>query len=164
MRTSKKASKPATKKPVVATLIATAPVAVKPVAVAKPVTPAKPDERAARQALTDAARAAVAKHYNGASLTAHSHRVPKLADCIARISNPVQRATSASVRDESLLLLIADSVNGKPVAFEPASPAIAADLGVLSRLASLGMLAITDGKPTLTQRGADYAKAARKAA
>jgi hypothetical protein len=132
--------------------------------VAKPAAPAAADQRAERQALTDKARATVRAHYNGASLTVHAHRAPKLADCIARIKAPTCGANSASKRDESLLLLIASATGGKPGAFNPASPELAADLGVISRLASLGFIAAPGDQPTLTDKGAQYAKAAAKAA
>jgi hypothetical protein len=128
---------------------------------AAPAAPAKPslaDQRAERQALTDAAREHVAAFYNGASLTVHKHKAPKLADAIARIASPTHKiGGAASPRDESLLTLLAahSDSNG---AFDPSSPAISADLGVLSRLSSGGYIT-TDGVAcTITDRGAEYAR------
>jgi hypothetical protein len=129
---------------------------VKPVAAvaAKPAKPDATNDRAERVALIGEARKAVAATYNGASLAVHSSRTPKLADCIARIAQPVQQAANgASDRDHSLLLRIASQA--KAGAFDPSSPAIAADLGVISRLASLKYIA-TDGKAcTITASGAE---------
>lgn len=133
-------------------------------AVAKPATPAADNARAERAAATAATFAKARKLYSGNSAPVHSKRTPKLSDCIARIKSPIQTTDSATVRDTALLRLIADSIGGKPGAFDPTSPALACDLGVISRLASLSFLAVAGDKPVLTERGAAYAKAAAKAA
>lgn len=133
-------------------------------AVAKPAVPANAAARSERQALTDTARVTARKLYSGSSLVVHAHRAPKLADCIARIKNPVMPANSATVRDQSLLLLIAGTTGFKAGSFDPTAPGLNCDLGVISRLASLSFLSAPGDKPTLTERGAEYARAARKSA
>lgn len=125
--------------------------------------PAKPDYaaiRADRQALIDAARVHVSKFYSGASLTVHKHNPPKLQACLDRIATPIQRAGSgASDRDHSLLLLLT-AESDTSSAFDPSNPRIAADLGVLSRLSSLGYIGIaaSTGGAFITEAGAERAR------
>jgi hypothetical protein len=90
-----------------------------------------------------AASRAVAKTYRGESLPVHPRKLPSLAKCIARIRRPNQRATKASLRDLSLLCLIAQESLSSGL-FDPSSERIAADIGVISRLASLYLIE-TDG-------------------
>lgn len=127
--------------------------------------PAKPDyavQREQRIALISEARNAVAAFYNGASLTVHKSKAPKLSDCIARIEMPVQRAANgASERDESLLIRLVSVCDSDGRTFDPSQPNIAADLGVLSRLASLGYIGVaaSTGLPFVTDTGAERAGA-----
>lgn len=161
MRKANKASKPAT----VANVSNVAPVSA-PAATAKPAKPAKPDaaaERVKREALTTAARATVSKLYSGPSLAVHAAKPGKLAVYIARIQTPRQATDAATVRDESLLSLLAANAD-KAGHFDPSAPSIAADLGVISRLASLGFIA-SDGKLcTITATGAERARLVAKRA
>ena len=76
---------------------------------------------------------------------------------------PVQRAANgASPRDESLLSLIASRSDAKTGAFDPV--AIVADLGVISRLASLGYITMRGDACTLTDTGAERARLVAKRA
>jgi hypothetical protein len=138
--------------------------AAKPVKAAAPAKPNAADQRNAERERALANRAIVAPHYNGPSLASHASRAPKLADALARIANPVQRAKSATVRDESAAVLCAKHADANGF-FCPV--AATADLGTLSRLASLGHLTVTDGKAQLTETGralaATVAKRAAKA-
>jgi hypothetical protein len=154
MRNSKKATKPATAKQ---------PKAAKPATPVANVSNTKAEQRSAERERALANRAIVAPHYSGASPVSHAARSPKLADALARVANPVQRAKSATTRDESALALAlahADS-NGT---FCPV--AATADLGALSRLASLGFLTVAGERIALTETGLSLARtvAKRKAA
>ena len=141
-----KAAKPATSKPVAA--------AAKPVAADN-----KPD----RAAIVSACREHVAKLYNGASLSVHSRKPCTAAAYASHITKPVQRAANgASPRDESLLSLIASRSDAKTGAFDPV--AIVADLGVISRLASLGYITMRGDACTLTDTGAERARLVAKRA
>jgi hypothetical protein len=129
---------------------------------AKPETSA--DKRDAERERAQANAAFVRAHYAGPSAASHSARAPKLHDAIERVANPIQRAKSASVRDESGLLLAAKHANGSHD-FDPCAATF--DLGVLSRLASLGMLSVSPvaGRIRITKAGRDLAaNLARKAA
>lgn len=142
MRNSSKA-KAATKarKPVAAIVpVVTANVSS---AVAKPAKPDAVAARAERQLLTDAARHAVAVVYNGPSLAVHRAKPGKHAVYVARVQNPGHRTDTVSKRDESLLALIASNAD-KSGTFDPTAANINADLGIISRLASLGLIT-TDG-------------------
>ena len=139
----------------------------KPAIAAAAVKPAaKPSASAQRDASRERclANAAIVKpHYNGASLVTHASVAPKLADALARVSSPIQRAKSATPRDESALALAfkhSDASN----TFCPV--AATADIGALSRLASLGHLAVSGQRIALTATGLSLAKriAKRKAA
>jgi hypothetical protein len=144
-----KAAKPATAKPA-------ANVSGKPAA--KPVAADKPD----RQAVINECREAVAKHYNEASLSVHSKRPCAAAVYIERIAKPVQKCGPAgtSTRDESLLALIASKAD-KAGTFDPV--AIAADAGVISRLASVGFISLnSDKQPVITTTGSERARLAAK--
>jgi len=100
--------------------------------------PAADAANATRERCT-ANRATASAHYNGPSLVAHASRAPKLADALARIATPVQRAKSATVRDESAILLLSKRAD-KDGTFCPVD--CTADLGALSRLASLGHITV----------------------
>lgn len=104
----------------------------------------------------DAAQALATPVYNGLSLAVHrSAKRPKLADYIARIGSPVQCASSATTRDLSALAVIKSATGNKPgAAFDPAS--YGADIGTISRLASLKLIGLSDGKPVLTALGASH--------
>lgn len=130
---------------------------------AKPAKPSNVDLRAAERERCIANRATVAPHYNGASLVSHASRAPKLADALQRVANPVQRAKSATPRDESALALALSHADGNGT-FCPV--AATADLGALSRLASLGFLAVAGERIKLTETGLSTARliAKRKAA
>lgn len=137
------------------------PAAAKPaVAVAAPA-PAKLSERDATRERAIANRAIVAAHYNGASLTSHASRAPKLADALARVANPVQRAKSATARDESALALALSHADENGT-FCPV--AATADLGALSRLASLGFLSVAGERIALTETGLSLARTVAKRA
>jgi hypothetical protein len=123
---------------------------------AKPAKPANAAERSnADRERCIANRAIVAVHYNGPSLTSHASRAPKLADALARIATPIQRAKSATTRDESALLLCLKH-SDKAGTFCPV--AATADLGALSRLASLGFLTVAGNRAKLTKAGAERAR------
>lgn len=139
MRNSKKAKAAKPVKPATANVLS---VTATP-AVAKPAKPDASAVRAERQALTDAARNAVAVVYNGPSLAVHRAKPGKHAVYVARVQNPGHRTDTVSKRDESLLALIARNAD-KSGAFDPTAANINADLGIVSRLASLGLI-VTDG-------------------
>lgn len=147
-----KAAKPATVKPVIAA------VAAKPVQAAAGTV--KPD----RSAIIDACRTHVAALYNGASLTVHAKRAAPLAAYLAVIKSPNHKCgpSGASTRDESLLSLIASKSDAKTHAFDPV--ALFADIGVISRLASIGFIAVSGDTVTLTDRGAERARLVAKRA
>jgi hypothetical protein len=130
---------------------------VKPVA--SPEAEAASDDVAARAA---ANRAFTARHYSGPSQASHSRREPKLAEALARVADPIQRAKACSVRDESGLLLAASKADAAGT-FCPLSGTF--DLGVLSRLASLGFLTVAGDRIAISKAGRDLAaNLARKAA
>lgn len=136
----------------------------KPKPAAKPAKPNKAE--AARNAERDrcVANAAIVKpHYNGASLATHASRAPKLADALARIANPIQRAKNPTERDQSGLMLCFKHSDANGF-FDPV--AATADLGMLSRIASLGFIARDGQRAKLTADGLSRAKllAKRKAA
>jgi hypothetical protein len=118
--------------------------------------PSQPSQHEADKARCAANRETVKPHYNGPSLTSHATRPPKLADAIARIAKPVQRAKSATTRDESALALLAKRADASGT-FCPVD--CTADLGALSRLASLGLIAVAPGnkRGKLTDAGRDLA-------
>lgn len=127
---------------------------------------AKPAAKLAKPNKAEAARnaererclanaAIVRPHYSGPSLATHASRAPKLADALARIAKPIQRAKNPTERDESGLLLCfrhADA-NG---CFDPV--AATADLGMLSRIASLGFIVRDGQRAKLTADGISRAK------
>lgn len=99
-------------------------------------------------------RAFTAQHYNGPSQASHARREPKLADALARVASPVQRAKACSTRDESGLMLAA-SIADKAGTFCPLAGTF--DLGVLSRLASLGFLTVAGDRIAISKAGRDLA-------
>lgn len=133
------------------------PAAAKPAPVAA--TPAS--QRDAVRERAQANRAIVAPHYAGASPVSHATRAPKLADALARVANPIQRAKSATTRDESALALALTHAD-KAGTFCPV--AATADLGALSRLASLGFLTVAGERIKLTPTGLSLARTVAKRA
>jgi hypothetical protein len=119
------------------------------------------DKRNAERERAQANRAIVAPHYAGASPTSHASRAPKLAEALARVATPVQRAKSATTRDESALILASRHAD-KAGTFCPVEAT--ADLGALSRLASLGLLAVAGNRIAITKAGADLAAIVAKRA
>lgn len=106
-------------------------------------------------------RATTQRHYAGPSQASHATRAPKLTEALARVAVPIQRAKSASARDESALALAlkhSDEAN----TFCPVAGTF--DLGVLSRLASLGMLAVAGDRIKLTDTGLALARNVAKRA
>lgn len=142
--------------PVAAIVAPIAPVAVKPAA-----KPSASDNANANRERCLANRAIVVPHYNGASLATHRSAPPKLADALARVADPIQRAKSATPRDESALAL-AFKHSDAAGTFCPV--AATADLGALSRLASLGHLAVSGQRIALTPSGLSLAKLIAKRA
>ena len=125
---------------------------------------AKPSASDAANAMRErclANRAIVAPHYNGASLATHRTVAPKLADALARVADPIQRAKSATARDDSALAL-AFKHSDKAGTFCPV--AATADLGALSRLASLGLLTVAGERIAITPTGLSRAKLIAKRA
>lgn len=116
------------------------------------------DATAARAA---ANRAFTARHYSGPSQASHARRAPKLAEALARVASPVQRAKACSTRDESGLLL-ADSLADANGTFCPLAGTF--DLGVLSRLASLGYLSVSGERIAISKAGRDLAGNLRRKA
>ncbi len=117
------------------------------------------DDVAARAA---ANRAFTAKHYSGPSQASHAKRAPKLAEALARVATPIQRAKACSTRDESGLLLAVSKADSNGT-FCPLTGTF--DLGVLSRLASLGFLTVAGDRIAISKAGRDLAaNLARKAA
>jgi hypothetical protein len=129
---SRPASSAATSEPNPATNAKPAAARAKPAKPAK----AKPDARAE---LTAADREAARRFYDGQSLAVHSTTPRKRGDYAARVLQPVQCASSPSVRDESGLALILSRAD-KAGAFDPCAGS-GLDLGICSRLASLGLIA-----------------------
>lgn len=128
----------------------------KPAIVATPVQPtaAEISKRDADKARCEANKRIVQPHYDGPSLTTHRSVPPKLAEALSRVANPIQRAKSATPRDESALALAASHADADGT-FCPV--AATADLGALSRLASLGHLAVSGNRIALTKSGRDLA-------
>jgi hypothetical protein len=150
MRNTSKAAKPAAAK-------AAKPVAAKPAIVA---TPAKADATNETRERCIANRQHVQPYYGGASPVSHASRAPKLAEALARVATPVQRAKSATERDCSALVLAAKHCDGNDT-FCPV--AATADLGALSRLASLSLLTVDGNRVKLTKAGRDLANLTLKA-
>jgi hypothetical protein len=116
----------------------------------------------AEAARAAANRAFTMRHYSGPSQASHSKRAPKLSDALSHVANPIQRAKNCSERDESALLLGASLADASGT-FCPLAGTF--DLGVLSRLASLGHLAVAGNRIALTKSGRELAaNLARKAA
>lgn len=166
MPANKKPSKRAAAK---AALLASAPAAiVAPVApaIAAPAKPDKAAERSARVALTVASHAFTSALYSG-SQPVHSAKPGKLADYIARIQQPRHTAPNGTSERDHVLLRRIVAVLG-PVsagtAFDPSAPNLAADIGVISRLASVAYI-VTDGSTvTFTKAGAERAMLVSKPA
>lgn len=128
---------------------------------AKPSKPATTDKLSAERDRCHANRAIVEPHYNGASLATHRSRAPKLADALARIADPIQRAKSPTKRDESALALCLARAD-RSGTFCPVDAT--SDLGTLSRLASLGFLTVAGQRAKLTKAGAELARNVAKRA
>lgn len=138
---AKPASKPAAKR--------------QPRKAAKPAKPAADERRNAERERCKANAAIVAPHYNGPSLATHRSVAPKLAEALARVREPIQRAKSATVRDDSALVLCLSHADDKR-SFDPTLAT--SDLGTLSRLASLGFLTVAGQRVQLTETGFSRAK------
>jgi hypothetical protein len=127
--------------------------AAKPV---KPATPANAEAPAASR--FDAHRTTAKAFYSGDSLTVHSRKPGKAAAYLDRIRNNTHSTSVATARDESLLAVI--HRNNNAGAFDPV--ALGADLGVISRLASLGYITVRgtgeNATPALTNTGAERAR------
>lgn len=137
---------------------------VKPAAIAaKPVVPATGTVKPDRAIVAAECQSYVARFYNGASLTTHSKRPCNAAAYAAVLKQPTHKCgpNGASSRDESLLALIASKAD-KSGAFDPV--AILADLGVISRLRSIGYLELRGDTATLTDTGAERARLVAKRA
>lgn len=152
------------------TVAPVAPAAAKPAKrarKAKAAKPAKPaatgaDKQSANRDRCLANAAIVKPHYSGPSLATHRSAPPQLAAALQRIASPVQCAKSATPRDESGIALCARHAD-KAGTFCPV--AATADLGVLSRLASLGLIAVSgDKRARLTKAGRDLAAIVAKRA
>lgn len=132
--------------------------------VAKPAKPQAPADKATAERERAQANQAITRvHYSGASQASHATRAPKLADALSRIANPIQRAKSATERDESAAVLCLKHADASG-SFDPI--AATSDLGTLSRLASLGFLTVNGNKAQLTKTGIALARnvSKRKAA
>lgn len=128
---------------------------------AKPSKPQAPADKATADKLRCTANAAIVQpHYNGPSLATHRSVPPKLAEALARIATPIQRAKSATPRDESAAVLCLKHADASG-AFDPVQAT--SDLGTLSRLASLGYLTVSGNKAKLTKTGLDFARNRSKA-
>lgn len=109
-------------------------------ATAKPAAPAPDAKRSERAAVLEAHRATVSRFYAEASLTVHKRKAATLDTYAARVQHPVQRIATGSgpsERDQSLLALI-HANSDKAGTFDPV--ALAADAGVISRLASIAFI------------------------
>lgn len=155
---AKPARKPRAAKPA-PEAVATPAVAAKPAKPAKPVAvvAAKPDADAEAKRCADL-RALASTYYNKASLAAHQSKPCKRDDYASRITTPVQRigGNGPSPRDESGLALILANAK-RDGTFDPTT--INLDLGIASRLASVGMLAYDKPSDTfaLTKPGRERA-------
>ena len=125
--------------------------------------PAKADnadklaEQAQREATCGAARSIARTHYNGASLAVRTGvKARTLATFLAIVTIPRQCAASETERDASALHVAAKHCDADHT-FDPTS--YAADLGAISRLASLGYLAVRGERIALTASGQARAKA-----
>ena len=116
-----------------------------PDAVAKPATP---DAKAEFLERKSAATLSAIPLYNGPSLSVHrSDKQPAAAAYLERVASPVQKAKSATVRDDSALLTYYDHLTTYHAGnyldgFNP--DRFGADLGALSRNASLYRVQLTD--------------------
>lgn len=129
---------------------------------AKPAAPATPADKATAERERCLANLAIVRpHYAGPSAATHRSRAPRLADALQRIASPIQCAKSATPRDDSGLLLCAKYADASG-AFDPTLAT--ADLGMLSRIASLGFIEIRNGKAALTATGSSRAKLLAKKA
>jgi hypothetical protein len=122
---------------------------------------AKPSASDIERERATANRAATMRHYRGPSQASHAARAPKLAEALARVAAPIQRAKSASERDESALALALVHAD-KAHTFCPVAGTF--DLGVLSRLASLGHIAVSGERIALTKTGLALARNVAKRA
>lgn len=123
---------------------------------------AKPSEPSAAEINRERAianRAYVAPLYSGASPVAHSSRPPLLADALARVVTPIQRAKRETERDASFLMLASKHCDASGT-FSPVDAT--ADLGAISRCASLGYFAVSGERIALTDSGNARVAALRK--
>lgn len=116
---------------------------------------------AQRRDTIKAARIVAAAVYNGPSLSVHaSFRNGKLAEYLDRVNTPKQRAGSETDRDTSALAVAFKHCDAKHT-FNPCD--YGADLGAISRLASLNYLRVAGDRIALTDTGLARAKAAKPA-
>lgn len=102
-------------------------------------------ENAKRTALAVAKREAVAKIYNGASRAFHTSRATSPGDILAVIASPNHKIAAGkppTLRDASLASILLNFDTGTDV-LDLLS--LGADIGIISRLASIGVFT-TDGK------------------
>jgi hypothetical protein len=127
-------------------------------------TPAKPDLKAEFIERKAAATLSVLPLYDGESLAVHrSDKIPASQAYLDRVASPVQKAKSATARDDSALLSYYDHLTtyragDYSAGFNPDS--FGADLGALSRNASLHRVALSDDKQhiVLTPLGISQAR------
>jgi len=126
--------------------------------------PAKPDLKAEFIERKAAAILSVLPLYDGESLAVHrSDKIPAAQAYLDRVASPVQKAKSATARDDSALLSYYDHLTtyhaGDYLAgFNP--DRFGADLGALSRNASLNRVTLSDDKQhiVLTALGVSQAR------
>lgn len=147
-------------KPATSTKAAKASTAIVPVAADKApseATQAKQAATAKRNETFSAARAFASTLYAGASTAVHaSNRTKPLALYLAHVAKPVQKAASETDRDASALA-VAFKHCDKANTFNPTE--YGADLGAISRLSSLGFLAVAGERIGLTTAGLTRARA-----
>lgn len=111
---------------------------------------AKPDRAAIaaeRIEQISAMRQLSATVYNGPSLTVRRGKSKPIAYYLARVSSPVQPASSESERDQSLLRVAYENRDSE----NTFCPIVCnSDVGALSRCASLGYLAVRGNRILLT--------------
>lgn len=116
---------------------------------------AEPSARDIERERATANRERTMRHYSGPSQASHATRAPKLAEALARVASPIQRAKSASERDCSALAL-AETLCDEAGTFCPVAGTF--DLGVLSRLASLGYLTVSGERIAVNAAGRELAR------
>lgn len=104
-----------------------------------------------RLAAIATARELARSRYAGPSGAVHaSNKARRIADYVARVKNPIQQAASPSERDLSLLKVIKQQADASGK-FDPTT--FVADAGVVSRLASLGLIECREDTLYLSEKG-----------